>query len=234
VLPLSDEPRPEGYTPFVGWGVILLEFVVYGLTTAQAPGLEERLELWHRWAFTPAEFDVVTLFTSMFLHANPVHLVGNMLYLWIFSVNVEWCLGHVGFAAFYVLTGVAGTLVYAATADDPTIPVLGASGAISGVLGVYLVAFPRNRIRILWWGGATAMIPAWAAMIVWFGWQDLVPIVTGSAAGDGVGHWAHLGAFACGTALAFVLKRWIAARDGRPAPAPSRAAAGTWEKYLKR
>src|SRR5205814_7773451 len=109
-------------------------------------------------------------------------------------------------------------------AADPQVPAFGASGAISGVLGVYLVAFPRNRIRVLGWGGFHPRIPAWVAMIVWFGWQDLVPVVTGSASGDGVAHWAHLGAFACGVALSFVLKGWIAARDGRETTKPERAA----------
>lgn len=233
MIPLSDEPRPEGYTPWVGWGLIVVNFVVYGLTTAQVDGLAARQELWHRWGFVPADFDVMTLVTSMFLHSGPLHLIGNMLYLWIFSVNVEWCLGHVGFAAAYLLTGIVGALAFWATAENPQVPMVGASGAISGVLGIYLVAFPRNRIRVAW-GGFMPVVPAWVAMIVWFGLQDLLPVVTGSAARDGVAHWVHLGAFACGVVLSFVLKGWIAGRDGRTTPKAARSVAGTWEKYLKR
>ena len=237
MIPLSDEPRPEGFTPFVGYGLILLNIAAYGLTTAQADGFDERWAMFHRWGFTPAEFGPLTLVTSMFVHANPLHLFGNMLFLWIFCVNVEWCLGRVGFLAAYLVTGIAGSLAYWAGTDDPEIPVIGASGAVSGILGIYLVAFPTNRIRVVWLffgGGTGGTIPAWLAMVVWFGWHDGVPLLTGAGSVDGVAHWAHLGAFAAGVAFSFVLKRWIAARDGRERPANSRPVAGTWEKYLKR
>jgi rhomboid family protein len=237
VIPLSDEPRPEGFTPFVGYGLILLNIVAYGVTTAQVDGWEERSELFLRWGFAPAEFDLLTLVTSMFIHANPLHLLGNMLFLWIFCVNVEWCLGRVGFLAAYLLTGIAGSLAYWAASADPEIPVVGASGAISGILGIYLVAFPTNRIRVVWLffgGGTGGTVPAWLAMVVWFGWHDAVPLMTGSGSDDGVAHWAHLGAFAAGVGLSFVLKGWIAAREGREGAAEAQAVAGTWEKYLKR
>src|SRR5262245_51700422 len=231
-IPLGDEPRPERYTPVVNWVIVLANLVVYMLTTSRAETEEELAELFRAWGFTPASPRLTTLFTSMFVHANAIHLIGNMLFLWIFGTNTEWCLGRVGYLAAYLATGLVGTLAFWAFGGDSDIPAVGASGAISGVLGVYLIAFPRNRVRLLFFLGFVIVgrCPAWILLGLWFLVQDVVPVVFGEGLADGVAHTAHLGGFAAGIAVALVVRRLAARTPSRPPP--SAAARRGWEKYL--
>src|SRR5881394_3291711 len=97
VIPICDEPRPDDHIPWVGYGLILVNLVVYGLTFGLADDLDAKIAIARGWGLRPASFDPITLVTSQFLHVGPSHLIGNMLFLWIFCENVEWCLGHVGF-----------------------------------------------------------------------------------------------------------------------------------------
>jgi membrane associated rhomboid family serine protease len=148
----------------------------------------------------------VTAVTSMFMHAGWVHLIGNMLFLWIFGNNVEDAMGRIKFIVFYFLSGFAATAlqtgVTLTTASDQAagIPNLGASGAISGVLGAYLVLLPWARVLVLVFFFLPYQIPAWMFLIIWFGFQ----LLSGSAsfqqpqAGGGVAFFAHIGGFAFG------------------------------------
>ena len=146
---------------------------------------------------------VATVFSSMFLHGGFMHLAGNMLYLWIFGNNVEDSMGHVRFVIFYLLCGVAAALAQAWPNPDSTIPMIGASGAISGVLGAYLLLFPRARVLVLIPLGAFSRIVYVPAMFVlgfWFVLQLISTALTEGGQG-GVAWGAHIGGFVAGMVL---------------------------------
>src|SRR5262249_14160366 len=148
------------------------------------------------WGFRPAAPSLVDLFTCMFLHAGFLHLFGNMLFLWIYGDNVEHRLGHVRYLLWYLATGIAATLFHVLGAPHSQIPLVGASGAISGVLGFYFVWFPRNRVRLLWLLPPFVMqvfeVPARLVLGVYLVLENLLPylVVRGDA---GVAHGAHIG-----------------------------------------
>jgi len=158
----------------------------------------------------------LTALSAMFMHAGFGHLIGNMLYLWIFGDNVEHRFGHRVFLAFYLFSGLVATGTQVALAPESIVPTLGASGAISGVLGAYLVLFPRNRVFALFFVWVVS-IPAVVAIGLWIGlqvlsgWSELA--VPGGAVG-GVAYGAHIGGFSAGVVLALVLRKFI--REERP------------------
>lgn len=157
----------------------------------------------------------LSILTSMFLHGGWLHIAGNMLYLWVFGNNIEDRLGRVRFILFYLLCGVAAT--YAQSYVDPssTVPMIGASGAIAGVLGAYLLMFPRARIvtLVIFFFITTMELPALIVLGAWFVLQ-LFQSVGGVAPGGGVAYMAHVGGFLAGMLLLLVL------RPRRPRPAP--------------
>jgi membrane associated rhomboid family serine protease len=230
LLPIGDEPRPEGFTPFVNWSLVLVNLIVYMLTMWHATP-EQAGSLLRDWGFTPSSPEATTLLTSMFIHASAWHLIGNMLYLWIFGTNVEWCLGRVGYAAAYLATGLVGSLAFWAAAPELDIPVVGASGAISGVLGVYLIAFPQNRVRFVVFMGTVLVVrwPAWLVLAIWFVVQDLVPVVLSKGLEGGVAHVSHLAGFGAGAVIALALWRRTARASRRTGPKATRA---SWESWL--
>ena len=149
----------------------------------------------------------LTLFTAMFLHGSPLHLAGNMLYLWIFGDNVEEVLGRFLYLTVYLACGVMGTLLQIAASPNSMIPTLGASGAIAGVMGTYVIWFPHNRIRVLVFRFITEMpaiyvIGLWIAMQVWEGFGSLGTL----GESGGVAYLAHLGGALTGIAAAFLFQ----------------------------
>lgn len=150
-----------------------------------------------------------TLVTSMFLHGGWLHLVGNLVYLWIFGNNIEDRLGHLGFLVFYLGCGVAAAAAQIAPDPGSTIPMVGASGAISGVLGAYLVLYPRSRVVVFIPISFMLLheVRAFWLLVIWFAVQ-LVSAVA-APAGAGVAWWAHIGGFVAGAvvALTFVRRR---------------------------
>jgi len=170
--------------------------------------------------FRPASMSIGDLFTSMFLHGGLLHLAGNMLFLWIYGDNVEHRMGRLRFLVAYLATGVAATMTHTLLDPGSELPVVGASGAISGVLGFYFVWFPRNRVRLLW------MIPPFLMQVMevsarlvlgfYLVLDNLLPLaLTGSA--GGVAHAAHIGGFVAG-ALAAVVGGWWSLRAPSDAP----------------
>jgi membrane associated rhomboid family serine protease len=166
-----------------------------------------------RWAFVPTRFlenpggDFVTLFTSMFMHAGWLHLLGNMLYLWIFGDNVEDRLGHGLYFVFYILCGLAATFAQLAFSANSSIPNLGASGAIAGVLGAYLIMFPRGSVNVLI-GRIVTRTSALIAIGFWFLLQIFSQISAFSASSQsqgGVAYMAHIGGFVAGVVLTYLL-----------------------------
>jgi len=151
-----------------------------------------------------------TLFSSMFIHANFMHIFGNMLFLWIFADNVEDRTGHVKFIFFYLICGIAGALLHAITAPTSTVPMIGASGAISGILGAYIILYPKARIlSLIFFGFFIRLIylPAVLFLGIWFLYQFLFGISTLASRGGGVAYFAHIGGFIAGLLLALPFRK---------------------------
>ncbi len=220
MIPLRDD-NPTTLRPIVTVGLIGLstlvflwtlslpadeqERVFYGLGVVPAVLSGER-ELAPELAMVPAELSLVT---SMFLHAGWLHLLGNMLYLWIFGNNVEDAMGHVRFVAFYLLCGIAAALAQSWADPSSAVPMVGASGAIGGVLGAYLLLHPRASVLVLIPLGFFSQLVRVPAMIVlglWFVFQFLSGAARVGEAG-GVAYWAHVGGFIAGAALILVFRR---------------------------
>ncbi len=161
------------------------------------------------------------LLTSMFLHGSWVHLLGNMWFLWIFGKNVEDAMTRPRFLAFYLLGGLAAAFAQVAAAPSSGVPMVGASGAISAVMGAYLILYPRVRVYALVPIGSfltSIALPAWSMLLYWAGIQLLSGVASvGDSAGSGVAFWAHVGGFAAGMLLVkwFVQDDRVAARDER-------------------
>jgi membrane associated rhomboid family serine protease len=167
----------------------------------------------------------LTVLTSMFLHGGWMHLIGNMLYLWIFGNNIEDAMGHVRFIVFYLLCGVAAGMTHAAMDPGSTIPMIGASGAISGVLGAYLLLYPRASVLVLIpLGFFTRMmyIPAAFVLGFWFLLQLISGGVSLGHSGAGVAWFAHVGGFVAGMALIGLFKHRSVRFFNPPRPHPSR------------
>ena len=173
-----------GETAILGLGAI--PAVVFG-SRELAPGL----------VLVPAP---LTLITSMFLHGGWMHLLGNMLFLWIFGDNIEDSMGHLRFLVFYLVCGVAAALAHAGLNAGSTVPMVGASGAISGVLGAYLVLHPKTQVLVLFMYMVTRL-PAFVVLGLWIGMQVVNASMIGGAAGGGTAWWAHIGGFLAGAAL---------------------------------
>lgn len=158
-----------------------------------------------------------TILTSMFLHGSWLHLLGNMWFLWVFGNNIEDSMGHVRYLIFYLLTGTIGSLVHILSEPDSMVPTIGASGAISGVMGAYLVLYPRVRVQTLFWiiiFIRIIAIPAWVILIQWFVIQFLYWLTSTTGAEGGIAVWAHMGGFIAGVVLVklFEDRRLVRAR----------------------
>ena len=161
--------------------------------------------------YKPAAPQIPDLFYSLFLHGGFMHLVGNMLFLWIYGDNVEYRLGSLGFLFWYLATGVAATLFFALFSPGSSIPLVGASGAISGVLGFYFLWFPRNTVRMFVFLFPFFMnvvaVPARIVLGVYLILDNLLPFVLAGSDGGGVAHGAHIGGFVAGLAAAWIIDR---------------------------
>ena len=205
MLPISDDNRSRRSTPVVTFGLIVLNavFFLIELNSGEA--------FIRRWAFVPSRFladplgDFPTLFTSMFMHAGWVHLLGNMLYLWIFGDNVEDRFGQGNYLIFYLLCGLGATFTQLTFSADSSIPNLGASGAIAGVLGAYILMFPQARVSVLM-GRMVVPMSAFAVLGLWFVLQLFSGIasITDATQTGGVAYMAHVGGFVSGLVLAYV------------------------------
>jgi len=201
---VGDERRALRLTPLVTYGLIALNVLVFLMELSGGePFIIE-------WSFVPARFlanpevQFITIFTAMFMHANALHILGNMLYLWIFGDNVEDRFGHAKFLVFYLACGVAATFAQLFFNPNSQIPNLGASGAISGVLGAYLVLFPQGRVFISG-GRGVIPVPALAAIGIWFLLQVFGGLGSiGAADTGGVAFMAHIGGFVAGFVFTYL------------------------------
>lgn len=208
MLPIGDDDRGRRLTPIVTYVLIAINVAMFLLELNSGDAFIER------WAFVPSRFladpvgEFATVFTSMFMHAGWMHLLGNMLYLWIFGDNVEDRLGHALFLVFYLVCGLGATFAQLMFSLGSNIPNLGASGAIAGVLGAYLIMFPRGQVRVLM-GRAIVPMSALVVIGIWILIQifSQVSVFTASSQteGGGVAYMAHIGGFVTGVILAFLL-----------------------------
>lgn len=214
MFPLSDV-IPSRSTPFVTIGLIIINVVVFVHELLLPPGALEEFML--RYALIPAWFSWPTVFTSMFLHSGLWHVVPNMLYLWIFGDNVEDRLGHGRYLAFYLFAGVVAAVAQLAINPYSTIPMVGASGAIAGVMGAYFVLYPQSRVLtavLILFFVDLVEIPAIFFLGLWFLLQLLsgVGSLVTNSAGGGVAFFAHIGGFVAGLLVGAILRvrdrRW--------------------------
>jgi len=221
MIPLKDDNKSRTF-PYVTIALLAANIAAFLYELSLPPSAQELLI--YRMGLVPADlterlrpggdFPVpLSLFTSMFLHGGLLHLAGNMLYLWIFGNNVEDEAGHLGFLVFYLLCGVAaaGTQIVAAPASH--VPMIGASGAIAGVLGAYMLLFPHARVLTLVpiiFYLRLMYLPAVVVLGLWFVYQVLLSAGTSGAPGGGVAFFAHIGGFVAGMLLI-----WLFRRSGR-------------------
>ena len=220
MIPLRDD-NPTSITPWLTWSLIAACVLVF-LWQMSLPGPAQQGAVYalgvtpavlFGHAELPPELRLVpawaTVFTSMFLHGGLMHLVGNMLYLFIFGNNIEDAMGRARFIVFYLVCGVAAVLAQGLPAPDSTVPMIGASGAISGVLGAYLLLYPHARVLVAIPIGFilhTVRLKAGWVLGLWFGFQIVNSALTGDQQG-GVAWYAHIGGFLAGMALVPFFKR---------------------------
>ncbi len=143
----------------------------------------------------------VTFLSSIFMHSGFMHIFGNMLFLWIFGDNIENRIGHIRYAVFYLIVGFLATIAHVMTDTSSVIPTLGASGAISGVLGGYLLLFPNKQVKAIMFSFMMTTIPAFIAVGLWIGYQVVMGYMNSGSHGGGVAYAAHIGGFVAGLAL---------------------------------
>jgi membrane associated rhomboid family serine protease len=227
VIPIGDEPSGHRTPPYVVYGLIALNALVWllqlqigepftngwstvpyeithaedltGTRTIEAGGESFPVRLY------PGPTPIyLTLLSSMFMHGSWLHILGNMLYLWIFGDQIEHLLGRGRFITFYLLCGLAASVAQILYSPEGVVPSLGASGAIAGVLGAYMVKFPRNRVRVLMGRGVTTM-PALLVLGLWIVLQIFAQVGTPASQATGIAYMAHIGGFVAGIALVVVM-----------------------------
>jgi membrane associated rhomboid family serine protease len=206
-FPLRDV-IPSRTRPFVTLALISMNAVAFILEQTLTPSQLRLVAL--VYGLVPAEFNLVSLVTSMFLHAGWMHFVGNMLYLWIFGDNVEDRLGHARFLLFYLACGAAAAIGQTLSNPASLVPMVGASGAIAGVMGAYFLLFPHSRVLTFVWFILyfdLLEVPAIFFLGLWFFMQLLSGLGSGALDGGGTAFWAHAAGFAAGAMLATLLRR---------------------------
>lgn len=224
MLPLSDH-NPRSTTPVVNVILIVINVMMFVWELSFGPDLERALYgvafiPWRLWNSPYILANVITMFVSMFLHGGWLHLGGNMLYLWIFGDNIEDRLGHFKYLLFYLLCGLAATFTHAVMNPTSRVPSIGASGAIAGVLGAYLILFPKARVTTLipiFFFITIRDIPAIIVLGLWFVLQLFVGVTSvGGAEQGGVAYFAHVGGFVSGMLLIILMGGLRPPRRPRP------------------
>ena len=236
MFPIGDEHNGRRLTPVVNYSLIAVNILIFldQLTLPDTRSDPALFEFIFRWGAIPDEIsagsDLFALITSQFLHGGWLHLGGNMLFLWVFGDNIEDTMGHYSYLFFYLLSGAIAGLAQVVVDPGSEIPLVGASGAISGVLGAYITLFPHGKIKTLILLGffpLVFLIPAWIQIGVWV----LLQFVNGFASlgvpteetGGGVAYFAHIGGFLAGFVLVWLFRDQEALEHQRAARAGHRA-----------
>ncbi|MBT3627245.1 MAG: rhomboid family intramembrane serine protease [Rhodospirillaceae bacterium] len=261
MLPIKDN-NPTHITPYVTIALIAVNVVVFLITLALPDGGDAQVkfalgaipavifqvkEIAAQDAILPSSVDFLSVITSQFLHAGWWHLIGNMLYLWVFGNNIEDAMGHVRFLIFYLLCGACAALINAGVEPDSIVPTIGASGAVSGVLGAYLLLYPRAKVLVF----AFYMLLPLPAFLVLGLWIVMQVVNLGGGGESNIAWWAHVGGFAVGMVLVLLFKyrhvklfgrgdlnqtahpglAAVAAVESEPDPEPDRP--GPWGPEIK-
>ncbi len=207
MFPIGDDDSSRRTVPVVTYALIALNLLFFFVELSSGESFIEHWSVVPRRLLENPGSDFLTLFTSMFMHAGWVHLLGNMLYLWIFGDNVEDSFGHVKFLIFYLLCGIAATMAQLVFTSTSNVPNLGASGAIAGVLGAYILLFPRGQVKVLMGRGVIPM-PALVVIGLWIVLQFVSGFgsISNRAATGGVAYMAHIGGFLAGFILTFLFR----------------------------
>lgn len=219
LIPIGDDQVKNGYFPFFSYGLIIINILIFLYQFSLSPNDCHLFNL--SFGVIPVEIvngeNYYSLLTNMFLHGGWMHLVGNMLFLWVFADNIEATIGNIPFIVFYILGGVAASLVHIAFNMNSPIPAIGASGAIAAVMGAYLVMFYKNRIKVLFFFIKSFHINAFIFLGIYLvqqlisGIGALDPQV---AAASGTAWWAHIGGIFFGIIMGFVWwKFWPRRKD---------------------
>ncbi|MFZ3151922.1 MAG: rhomboid family intramembrane serine protease [Anaerolineaceae bacterium] len=214
MIPIRDEIKTR-HTPVVTYILIAINVIVFIIELNFGSDMDAMM---YKYAMIPSEVttgfdvgDVSNIFTSMFMHAGWTHLIGNMLYLWIFGDNVEDRLGHFRYLAFYLVGGVVAAFAHIAINPSSQIPTVGASGAIAAVLGAYLVLYPRSRVYTfipLGFFFRLTLLPASLVLIIWFIMQLFNGVLSiGSSDVGGTAFWAHIGGFVFGAFIGLLFRK---------------------------
>jgi membrane associated rhomboid family serine protease len=208
MFPIGDDNSARRSVPYVTYALVAINVLVFFLELNNGDAFIQE------WAFIPARFsadpaaNIPTVFSAMFMHGGWLHLGGNMLYLWIFGDNVEDRFGHVKYLTFYLLAGIAATFAQYLVLPESNVPNVGASGAIAGVLGAYILMFPHARVNVLL-GRSVVAMPALLVLGFWIVLQ-LVSGVGSIAYTDadvgGVAYMAHVGGFVAGFLMALLFR----------------------------
>jgi membrane associated rhomboid family serine protease len=215
MFPISED-QPRRITPILSRGIIILCVLVFLWQVMRSP--DEQMAVIFAFGFIPARlFGIAevpaelamlpawaTIFTSMFMHGGWLHLGGNMLFLWVFGDNIEDALGHARFLVFYMLCAAAGALLHGVMAPNSQVPLIGASGAVAGIVAAYLILHPRVKIWVLAFARIPLRIPAWTVLALWIGFQFVMLVFAGN---DGVSWAAHVGGILLGAFLVLFMRR---------------------------
>jgi len=209
MIPLSDASRQPRSFPVVTTAIIVANVIVFILELMGGDAFVKE------WCLIPADIVAgrhwVTILTSMFMHAGWMHIIGNMVFLWAFSPQIEDAMGGLRYFVFYLLSGLAASLLQIAAIPNSTVPNLGASGAIAGVMGAFLITYPRDEIRallVIGWFVRITFIPAALLIGVWFIIQFFSQVgAVADVQGRGVAYTAHVGGFVFGVITARIFER---------------------------
>ena len=203
MFPFRDH-NPSRHTPYVTWTIMAINIVVFVLYSPLLGDAAALSGFFDTWAMVPAEItagqEYHTSITSMFLHGGIMHIVGNMLFLWIFGDNVEDAMGHIPFAIFYLASGLGADAFHVLSDPNSLVPTVGASGAIAGVMGGYLLLYPKAKVDvalILFVFIRVFTLPAFVVLGIWMGLQMFGELAS-RATGGGIAYWAHIGGFIVG------------------------------------
>ena len=208
MFPFRDH-NPSSRTPYVTWALIAVNILVFASYHALFSDERALSNFFFNYGLVPAIAAPETFVTSMFLHGSFMHLAGNMLFLCVFGDNLEDTMGHVRYLLFFLASGLAAASAQFFSDPASTVPMVGASGAIAGVMGGYLLLYPKARVDVLIFIVVIIRvipIPAWIVLGAWFGIQ-LVQGAAAPTAGGGVAYWAHAGGFVAG--LLMTVPVWL-------------------------
>src|SRR6202158_2436221 len=211
LIPLADASRQPARSPVVTRGIIVVNVLVFLLELAGGEPFVRQ------WSVIPADIAAarhwITILTAMFMHAGWMHIIGNMVFLWAFGPEIEEAMGRFRYLIFYLLSGLAASLAQVAAMPNATVPNLGASGAIAGVMGAFLITYPRDQIRTLvlfGWFARITLIPAALLIGLWFVIQLFSEVgAVASVQSGGVAYMATVGGFIFGAVTARPFERFL-------------------------